>query len=136
MKMPQFTIKITEGGFLWPHRVQLQLYHNLLKKLNGQYAMMTIEPVSEKRTIKQNSYYWGVYLPLISDQTGDDIHSLHEHFKNMFLKRDQEGTALGEKIELYKSTTELTTKEFTEFINQIEKRTGIPAPDSKLFQHI
>lgn len=86
-----------------------------------------------KRTLQQNAYYWGVYLPLIADETGErDIDRLHELFKGKFLTIGVV-EVLGEKVRMKKSTTELSVSEFSQYITDIESLTQIEAPPTESF---
>jgi hypothetical protein len=83
-----------------------------------------------KRTELQNRYYWGVYLPLISEETGNDIDDLHTLFKGKFLSKELV-QVLGEKIRRTKSTTELSSIQFGDYIRRIEELTGVLAPPTE-----
>ena|SRR3990167_2008660 len=104
-------------------------YQHQIDKFNdGENVSLVIHNRKPKRTIQQNSYYWGVYLPLIAEETGEkDLYRLHELFKGKFLTTGI-FEVLGEKVRMKKSTTELNKAEFTQFIMDIEVLTGIIAP--------
>lgn len=80
--------------------------------------MVTIEPYSNKRSVKQNKAYWKVILKPIEDATGLPSKAWHELFKTLFVEptfyqiKDR-------KIECRETTTEMTTKEFSEYIEKI-----------------
>lgn len=102
--------------------------HQLNQFEIGERVTMIITNKKSKRTDQQNKYYWGVYLPLIAEETGErDLNKLHELFKGKFLTKAIE-EVLGEKVRIKKSTTRLSTKEFTEYISAIENLTGVQAP--------
>lgn len=96
------------------------------KKHEGRAFVFTI-PLP-KRSLSQNALYWGVYLPLIAQETGHTTEGLHAHFKKELLPRKYE-TVMGKEVEIEKSTTDLTKAEFTEYIMQIEAMTGIACPN-------
>lgn len=83
-----------------------------------------------KRTEMQNRYYWGVYLPMIASETGNDIDDLHLLFKGKFLAKEVV-QVLGEKIRRTRSTTELSTGQFSDYIRRIEELTGVLAPPTE-----
>ena len=86
---------------------------------------------SPRRTEQQNRYYWGVYLPLIAKETGEnDLPALHELFKSEFLTTEVR-RVLGKDVRLSKSTTELSVGEFCEYILSIDNRTGVLAPPTE-----
>lgn len=105
--------------------------HQLSKFKDGEEVTLVIHNKKPKRSIAQNSYYWGVYLPLIAKETGErNLDRLHELFKGLFLT---EGVVkvLGKKVRMKKSTTELSRVEFQEYIMAIENETQVEAPPTK-----
>lgn len=105
--------------------------HQLQKFKAGEMVTIYVSSRKPKRTLAQNAYYWGVYLPLIAKETGEhDIEGLHRLFSGKFLS---EGIReiLGEKVRKTKSTTSLSKSDFSEYIMNIEAETGIKAPDTK-----
>lgn len=105
--------------------------HNLNKFRDGEIVTLEIHSRKPKRTAQQNRYYWGVYLPIIAKETGEnDLDALHELFKGKFLS---EGIieVLGEKVRKKKSTTDLGVGEFCQYILDIEALTGIEAPPTE-----
>lgn len=105
--------------------------HNLNKFKDGEKVTLEIHTRKPKRTEQQNRYYWGCYLPLIANETGEkDLDALHELFKGKFLA---EGVVevLGEKVRKKKSTTELGVGEFCQFIIDIETLTQVAAPPTE-----
>lgn len=73
-----------------------------------------------KRSAAQNALYWGVWLPYISSVTGYTVDELHDKFRIKFL-----GTRIvqvrGDVYHVPKSTTKLNTKEFSEYLNEIDR---------------
>ncbi len=110
------------------------LQHFLRTQTNiGDKITVMISTAKAKRTLNQNSYYFGVYLPLIADETGeDDIEALHELFKGKFLTKEIK-EIIGEKVRIKKSTTDLSVPDFINYIMEIERFTGIVAPDTRGF---
>ena len=93
------------------------------QRLEGKRVEVTVRPESKQRTNPQNKYYWGVVLRLISEETGYDTEELHNIFKGMFLREAAEITK-GDKrvvIPYIKSTRDLDTKEFDEYIEKIKR---------------
>lgn len=85
--------------------------------------MVTVEPYSRKRTIQQNKAYWKVIIKPIEDATGHPSKVWHEYFKTLFIEPDV--VSLGGKIlEIRESTTDMTTKKFSEYIENIRKWCG------------
>lgn len=98
-----------------------------LARLKGQKVEVIIQKPEEKRSERQNRYYWA-YLQIISDYSGDDPNSLHARFKLEFLVQ-KFVMIFGKEVAVTKSTTKLTKAEFSEYIMRIEALTGVPAPN-------
>jgi hypothetical protein len=108
--------------------------HQLNKFKDGTKVTLEVHTRKPKRTLAQNAYYWGVYLPLIASETGErDLDALHELFKGKFLA---EGIVevLGEKVRKKKSTTELGVGEFCQYIIDIQNLTAIEAPPTENYE--
>lgn len=90
-------------------------FNNKLRNLEGKNVKVSLETRKNSRTLAQNGYYWGIVLGTISDYTGYEVEDLHNHFKYHFLKRK-----VG-NLDTFKSTTELNTKEFSDYIEHIRK---------------
>ena len=107
--------------------------HQLNKFKDGEKVILTVSNKKLKRTQQQNRYYWGVYLPLISSETGEsNLDRLHILFKGKFLTKEIV-EVLGEKVRVTKSTTQLGIGDFCEYILAIQNETGIEAPPTKNF---
>lgn len=73
------------------------------------------------RTLRQNAYYWPVYVKICADHFGYFPDEMHEEFKRMFNPKDSKITP-GEKFG--GTTTKMTTKEFTEYLEKIRTWAG------------
>ena len=79
---------------------------------------------TKNRSINQNSYYWALLseigLQMITYEgvilSADEMHYF---FKSRFLKERIEIVGIEGLFEVIKETSTLTTKEFTDYINQI-----------------
>ncbi len=92
---------------------------------------ITVQAHQKKRSLDQNSYLWAEVYPVISESTGHTTHELHEIYKQMFLPK-KFTKYKGQTIQVYPSTTKLSTKEFTEYIERIRAEVapdGIIIPD-------
>jgi len=81
------------------------------------------------RTSQQNRYLWWVVYKTIADFTGYDTNYIHQQLWQLFLV-DYETY----KNPYIKSTAELTTQEFGEYVDKIILRSGeyglkIPSPE-------
>ena len=92
----------------------MKLRVNLLT--NGEY-IVTINRIKSHRTIPQNKLY-RLWLNLIADETGHTDNELHAYFKAAFLEK-QYKVVFNEQVEIEASTTRLSTKEFTTFLDKI-----------------
>lgn len=109
-------------------------YQNQLNKFKlGEKVTLEIHTRKPKRTDAQNRYYWGVYLPLIASETGErDLDRLHTLFKGKFLTTGIY-EVLGEKVRITKSTSALSTADFSMYIIDIEAETGVAAPPTESY---
>lgn len=72
----------------------------------------------KSRSNSQNRLLW-MWLNIISKETGNDPDDLHEIFKMKFLGTETK-QIMGSEIERPKSTTKLSTLEFTNYLDKIE----------------
>lgn len=103
-----------------------------LDKANGKSVLVEIPDRYKIRTEKQNRYYRGVVIQLISEYTGYTNEEVHQDFSQHFLGYVKKGR------KYRKSTTELNWKEMTDYIENIRayvrespalKTVVIPDPD-------
>lgn len=79
--------------------------------------VISIKLAKKKRSLPQNKLYW-VWLRDLSPHTGYTDEELHTLFKVRFLGMDKL-TFLNEEYLVPRSTTKLTTKEFSEYMDKI-----------------
>lgn len=77
------------------------------------------------RSVRANSYYWGVVVHLISEHTGYTPDELHDVLKAKFLPKhlafsDGNGEVKGEFV-IGGSTRKLNTAEFVEYTESIRR---------------
>jgi hypothetical protein len=115
-----------------------------LKSFEGQEITITLQKAKKRRSNPQNSFYHAVCVPIMQQCLKDagylmTLEQTHEMLKLRFLKESilvNEQTA--EYIERIKSTTELSTIEFMEYILDIQKfaieyfNTEIPDPNQNI----
>lgn len=86
------------------------------------------------RTLPQNSLYWAVYIKIIAEHLGMFPEECHEELKLFFNGKDSK-LSLGEKVG--GSTTKMTRKEFTRYLEDIrnwamiEHEINLPESDEK-----
>jgi hypothetical protein len=99
-------------------------------------VMVTVERKYANRSQKQNKYWWGVCLALVSEHTGYTPEEMHEVAKAKFLPKsmafaDGNGEVRDELV-LGGTTTRLDTVQFGEFIEQFRQwaaTLGVVIPD-------
>lgn len=100
--------------------------------------------IARKRSLAQNSYYWGCVVPLVREglvnngfrevKTNEDA---HEVMKALFLKRKIKNEESGDIIEINGSTQKLTTVEFMTYLEEIAQWAAsylglhVPEPNSQ-----
>ncbi|UYN95904.1 MAG: hypothetical protein KIT25_02875 [Enhydrobacter sp.] len=110
-------------------------YLTRIRKLaEGAKVWVTVTDKAPSRSDGQNRLYW-LYLTLIEEETGNDRDVLHEHFKQQYLKLPPRivYTAQGEakEVQLYRSTTTLSKAAFSEYMQKIERDTGVMIPEGE-----
>lgn len=75
------------------------------------------------RSLPENRYYFGVVVKVLSDHLGYTLNEIHDILKNMFLSEVRYvDTKKGIKeIRVPKSTTELTTISFEQYLSDIRQ---------------
>lgn len=115
-----------------------------IKSFEGKDVLITFEKPKKKRSNNQNSYYWGIVIVLIKSalkDTGNNLNTndVHDLLRLKFLKETisiKEET--GEVIERVRSTTELTTSQFMDYIAEIQQFAAeyfdliIPDPNTEI----
>ncbi len=103
-------------------------------RFEGKNVYVRIELQKKQRSLKANGYYWGVVLPLIAAEMGEDnLDYVHAIMKGECLKttkiiRGKAYTAVG-------STKKLTTDKFADYLERVrrfaasELGLNIPDPD-------
>jgi hypothetical protein len=104
-----------------------------LAKLEGKRVRVTVETPPTVRSLDANSYYWGVVIAYWSEWTGYDPKEMHGTLK---AERLSEIRILpdGTEIEAKRSTSTLTTGEFSEYVDWCRRKAAehglyIPGPN-------
>lgn len=98
-----------QGRTIITNRDQL-LEH--LKSIEGDFVLK-VTATKDIRTLKMNDLYW-FWLSLLSEESGYSKRQIHNYFKNELLCIEDE--VKGEKIMDCRSTSDLTIKEFSEYL--------------------
>ena len=129
------------GGNLKRNR---NLIIDAIKSFEGCDVLITLEKPKKKRSNPQNAFYYGVIIPIVQNCLRDAGYLMtneatHDLIKLKFLKEvilTNEET--GEIVERVKSTTELSTSQFMDFVAEIRAFTNeyfgtdIPEPNENL----
>lgn len=91
-----------------------------LRKLKDVPYWIEIKVDRNKRSGNQNRYYWGVVLKLLSEHTGFTKEEMHETLRRKFLKYNKV-LPTGEQVEVMESTTDLDTKEFEIYLDDVKR---------------
>lgn len=101
----------------------------------GAELEITIRKRSEKRSNLQNSYYWGVVLPILADHIGHDtVEAMHEDLK---LKFNPVPSKIHPEKKTGGSTAEMSTEKFTKYVDTVCRWAAtdlgcyIPEPEDK-----
>ena len=121
--------KVEQGRFIPDDP---EMYALALTPFEGKRASVTVEPIRKTRSDKENRYYWGVVIELISKHTGHLPDEIHDALRFQFLK-----VSAGElgMPPMAKSTASLTTKEFEDYLSTVRIWAGtflelyIPLPN-------
>lgn len=98
-----------------------------INSYEGKELLITFEKPKKQRSNQQNAFYWGIVVVIIKSclkSTGNNLseNDVHDLLRLKFLKETisiKEET--GEVIERVKSTTELTTSQFMDYIAEIQQ---------------
>ena len=93
----------------------------LIQANEGQEVLIEINKLPLKRSLAQNKYYWSVVVPYFRRLWNDAIGGItkemsHDMLRANFLPLEITSPKTGEVVRISKSTTELSTKEFGEYI--------------------
>ena len=106
---------------------KIEQFNKYIAQFEGKEMEVKIKRKSKSRTDQQNNLYWA-YMAIIAEDTGNDPEDLHATFRAKFLI-DRSG-----KFPIVKSTTQLSTIEFGEYIDRIASFVAdygivLPSPD-------
>lgn len=106
--------RVDEDGRIKPDRRHDFLRH--VKGFTGQQVEVIVRKPRKQRSDRQNRYYWGVMLAILSEHLGyEEPEELHEALKLHFLRvEDPEKPLPG-----LRSTASLSTREFEEYVEKV-----------------
>lgn len=111
------TIPVRDGR-LDPDRYQQQAIDNYLSTREGKEVIVKFSRPTNRRSLNQNRFYWGIVLAVISDSTGHTAEEVHEYLKTIMLPRKFIAIK-GREVEIVKTTTDLSTDEFEAYLERV-----------------
>jgi len=106
----------------------LELFKQAFKNMVGKRVAVTVERETKHRTLSQQGYYRAVVVPITALGLGYTDDEMHDVFRMQFLSV-QKG-----KYITCRSTTELSTVEFAEYVDKcimLAAENGVPIPPPK-----
>ena len=114
----------------------------LLQPLKGREIELVVKRRSKTRSGYQNAYYWGVVINIVTEalvDLGNNVthEDAHEFLKANFNYSEILNERTGEVMRVPRSTTELSTIEFSEYIEKIAQwasewlKINIPEPNEQ-----
>lgn len=136
-----YTFSVTNGVMKIVNR---KGFDEDMKGFEGKRGIMRIKKYVKSRSNKQNAYYWGCVINYVAQGLGDmgfesrllTPENVHHMLRDMFLKDDigiEQGEHAGEFVTMVRSTTDLSTTEFMDYIEEIQRWAaeflGVVIPD-------
>lgn len=135
--------KVTNGKLTLEDR---ELLIKSLEIFEGKEVLVEVRRFKEKRTGKQNNYYWGVVLPFVKVRLEEagwrcTLSDVHSYLKSRFCKKTIINEKTQEAIDIESSTSDLSTIAFGNYIEEINGFVGewfgesLPEPDNGGFEY-
>lgn len=96
-----------------------------LRVMDGKNVRITLEEVKRRRSDKQNRYYWGVIIPMVTEMFLDTGNTLDGEQVHEFLKehvgalKDVVSDPHGVIHSVVRSSTKLTTAEWEDYMERV-----------------
>ncbi len=122
-----------DGSIICPDQSRIGAYNKFVKKHAGKAVYVEILPPTKKRSNNQNAFLHSVVLPhwasflahlgYTKNDTGEHLDSdnTKHHLKLTFLSHESISKTTGKKIVLTKATSKLTSEEFSNFLDEINR---------------
>lgn len=119
----------------------------LLRHFEGRNVDISISRMQTTRSLRQNSYYWGVVIPLAQVgfyEIGYDFDEkeTHEFLKNKFLSKDVIDESTGEVLGKIATTRKISTLEAEKYYEDIRRfgaeflNINIPMPNEEDIKNV
>ena len=121
MKKVEIITSVQNGKFTRNRTIVLQA----INSFNNADVVLTFDKPKKKRSNSQNSYYWGLLIPLMQQGAKDlwgevwSIDKAHKFLSQKFVFHESVNTKTGEITNTHKSTTELTTTDWEVYMTEI-----------------
>ena len=112
--IPQFYAEVRNGGLIYEKPERRDFYLKNLK--DGLKVCEILKPARKPRTTSENSYYWGVIVEMVAEETGMTADEAHNAMKILFLKK-----RINEKLFTIRSSATLNTLEFEEYVENCRR---------------
>ena len=106
-----FKARVEKGKLVFDDEKSFSL---IVWSLNGKEVSVTVAKPTRPRSGQQNRYYHGVVVPILSENCGYSNEEMHDALRMKFLCDNVACT-----LPRIKSTTELTTFEFEDYMSRI-----------------
>lgn len=102
-----------------------EVFRQSARALAGKHVELTLKAKSSRRSDRQNAWYWGQILELLSQKTGYTPDELHEYCKSRFIPKrlaicDGNGVVIDDRV-IGGSTTKLSRSEMTDYCEAIRQ---------------
>lgn len=133
-------MKLTTTGYIKDGAIvfrNLDRFKGEIIESNWTEFEITVEKKKKSRSAQQNRWWWAC-MAILSNELGYRKEEIHEICKYKFLKRELVDENSGEVFEYLKSTTDLTTTEFSVLIESVIQwaqdtlKITLPLPNTQL----
>jgi len=116
---------VLNGPAVWQLVKELIKEHARAFIERGTPLRLVITTEERRRTTEANGFYWGVVLRAISEQAWVNDRQFnpdtwHEYYANLYCPRTEVTLPTGELFSRRKSTSEMTQKEFTDYVTRVQ----------------
>lgn len=135
---PKFNAKYTKGHTVLDHKEAYDKYCAANFK-EGDRITVVVKKYRRIRSTgapgepgNQNGYYWGVVLPIISQETGHTVDELDLIYKELYAPKKRYTMKDGREVVIPKGGSQMDTLEFFEYVERIRAdagEMGIVIPD-------
>lgn len=111
-----FSGTIGSDGKLKLEPVDRVRFDRMCSLLTGKRVELSMRKFRKKRSLAQNSWYWGLLIPILSEHLGYDADETHEALKFKFLR-----VRIDEELETVRSSASLTTEEYSRYMEDCQR---------------